>query len=244
MKTVFAIVVFGTLLTGCANPNYTREMTRATPTNSRIVSFPEAGVMAQADVGQSMVSTAQKTAVPAIELKTAVEHFGENKGIRFTVVLPAAAYLLAGFDSDRAGSFYEAPQDLVFVVQPSGDQVKVRGGIFIPSDKQKPTEFYWRAGDTGVPMNQQRAGIKYVETTHEQWGKDSFKRELVYSGVSQNTISVLYREFKDDMARPAFSQDLKYDLSQGKVIGYRGARFEVIKADNLQIQYRVLKNLD
>ena len=77
-----------------------------------------------------------------------------------------------------------------------------------------------------------------------EWRADSFKRELVYSGVSQNTISILYREFSDNMARPAFSQDLKYDLSQGKEIGFKGARFEVTKASNTGIVYKVLKALD
>ena len=46
------------------------------------------------------------------------------------------------------------------------------------------------------------------------------------------------------MARPAFTEDLKYDLSQGDVIGYKGARFKIITANNLSIRYMVLKPLD
>jgi hypothetical protein len=46
------------------------------------------------------------------------------------------------------------------------------------------------------------------------------------------------------MARPAFSQELKYDLAQGTAIGYKGARFEVIRANNTGISYKVLKSLD
>ena len=46
------------------------------------------------------------------------------------------------------------------------------------------------------------------------------------------------------MARPAFSQELKYDLGEGQVIGFKGARFEVVKATNLGITYRVLRHLD
>jgi hypothetical protein len=85
-------------------------------------------------------------------------------------------------------------------------------------------------------------GITY--TTYEEWDTNSFKRELVYSGVSQNTISILYREFKHDIARPAFSQELKYDLAQGNEIGFRGARFLVLKAGNTSIRYKVLRALD
>ena len=55
---------------------------------------------------------------------------------------------------------------------------------------------------------------------------------------------ILYREFFDNIARPAFSQEYKYDLSKGTSIGYRGARFEIIKATNTELVYKVIKALD
>jgi hypothetical protein len=54
---------------------------------------------------------------------------------------------------------------------------------------------------------------------------------------------VVYREFKNSFARPAFTQELKYDLSQDRVIGYQGARFEVLNAGNTEITYKVLSLL-
>lgn len=36
--------------------------------------------------------------------------------------------------------------------------------------------------------------------------KGSFKQELIYNGKSKDTIKINHREFKDDMARPAFYQ--------------------------------------
>jgi hypothetical protein len=61
--------------------------------------------------------------------------------------------------------------------------------------------------------------------------------------VSQNTLTLVYREFKDNLARPAFTQELKYDLSQNRIIGYKGARFEVVDAGNTMITYKVLSPL-
>ena len=46
-----------------------------------------------------------------------------------------------------------------------------------------------------------------------------------------------------DLARPAFSQELRYDLKDGDEIGYKGARFKVIKANNVSIKYKVTKHL-
>jgi len=86
--------------------------------------------------------------------------------------------------------------------------------------------------------------IDVTKTTFEVWGKDSLKKELIYGGLAQKTISISYREFSDGTARPAFTQDLKYDLSEGDVIGFRGSRFKVHKATNTSITYTVLKPLD
>ena len=61
--------------------------------------------------------------------------------------------------------------------------------------------------------------------------------------MSQNTVTLVYREFKDSFARPAFTQELKYDLSQDRVIGYKGARFEVVNAGNTEITYKVISPL-
>jgi hypothetical protein len=80
--------------------------------------------------------------------------------------------------------------------------------------------------------------------TVESWGVNSFKRELIYGGLSDNTVSISHREFSDGTARPAFTQDLEYDLSESKVIGFRSARFEVAKASNTVLKYKVLKPLD
>jgi hypothetical protein len=74
-------------------------------------------------------------------------------------------------------------------------------------------------------------------------GDNSFKRELVYSGVSQGTITLLYREFKNEFARPAFSQEVRFDLKEGDEIGFKGARFKVKKASNLGLTYSVERHL-
>jgi hypothetical protein len=50
----------------------------------------------------------------------------------------------------------------------------------------------------------------------------------------------LYREYARDTARPAFSQEVEYDLSEGNVIGFKGARVEVLEATNFFTRYKVL----
>lgn len=70
--------------------------------------------------------------------------------------------------------------------------------------------------------------------------KGSFVAELVYSGLSQNTIRIAYREYKDDLARPAFYQELTYDLNESRTILFRTISLEIIEATNSYLKYRVI----
>ncbi len=73
-------------------------------------------------------------------------------------------------------------------------------------------------------------------------GETGFHQTLLYNGRVGDKINIGYREFSNDMARPAFNNDVEYDLSASAVIGYKGASIEIIKADNSSITYRVLRS--
>lgn len=49
----------------------------------------------------------------------------------------------------------------------------------------------------------------------------------------------LYREYTSDILRTPFSQEVQYDLKDGAVIEFKGARIEVLDATNTKIKYRV-----
>ena len=65
----------------------------------------------------------------------------------------------------------------------------------------------------------------------------------LYQGVSKGTIKLSVREFLDDMARPAFTQDIPYDLEVDgtAVVVFQGLRIMVLKATGTSIQYIVEK---
>lgn len=75
-------------------------------------------------------------------------------------------------------------------------------------------------------------------------GDNSFQQTLIYSGRVGEKVNVGYREFSSNMARPAFNNDVEYDLSESRVIGYRGAELEIIEATNRSITYRVIRNFN
>ncbi len=69
----------------------------------------------------------------------------------------------------------------------------------------------------------------------------SFKQELIYNGKSKDTLKITYREFKDNLARSAFTQDLTYDMTESNEIGFRGMIIEVVEATNSFIKFIVRK---
>jgi hypothetical protein len=66
--------------------------------------------------------------------------------------------------------------------------------------------------------------------------------ELLYSGVDADTMRINYREYSpDDLARPAFFQDLTYPVGQ-PVVRFRDLRLEILSADSQQVRFRVLED--
>lgn len=73
-------------------------------------------------------------------------------------------------------------------------------------------------------------------------GEKSFKAQIIYSGLTGNTLKSVYREFADDYARPAFSQELQYNLDESKIIAYKSIRIEIVKATNTLVEYKVISD--
>lgn len=87
--------------------------------------------------------------------------------------------------------------------------------------------------------------VEYKLTpTASTYTEDSFKYQALYQGRIDNKIKISFREFKDDMARPAFTQDIEYQLDKdgGTLVGFKGLRIKVIKATNTDITYSVIQD--
>ncbi|WP_183407445.1 hypothetical protein [Massilia aurea] len=72
------------------------------------------------------------------------------------------------------------------------------------------------------------------------YSRSSNQQTLIYSGRIGSRVTLGYREFANDFARPAFSNDVDYDVAESRILGYKGARIEVIDATNTEITYKVL----
>lgn len=88
------------------------------------------------------------------------------------------------------------------------------------------------------------APLRYEEAIDLDRTK-GFRRELLYDGLAGGVVRLGYREFIDNMARPAFQQDLTYTLEpEGPTdAAFRGARIRIHRASNQEISYEVVASL-
>lgn len=100
--------------------------------------------------------------------------------------------------------------------------------IIIPANEIYPRQ--WE-----IP---QKDVLKNTKMTME----GTFKQELIYNGKQKDTLRLTYREFKDDFARAAFTQDLTYDLTESKTIGFKKMKIDVIEATNSYIKFKVIES--
>lgn len=227
MKKLLALtMVMG--LVGCATPSYNYQ---PQVTN---ISNPPLNQIATAYVGESLLEQGKAIQADGIKLdsKQALDKakmalsagtyikIGENDKQEF--YLPHK-----GSDSGRVEKVSLLSFDPTFLQSIVVD--KNTGKVSLISSNVKSYD-----GDV----------INFTKTKISIKDTNSFQQTLIYNGKVGNKINIGYREFSGDLARPAFTNSVEYDLNESKVIGYKGARLEVISADNQSIKYKVLQNFN
>ena len=214
MKNIFAILISG-LLFGCATVQY-----NGGQTFKKFIDVPKAGEVTTAFVGDHMV---QKGYI--VEEKVLVVEKLIDGGY---YDIPPNEYKQIGYDevdeffssSGIKESLWADPDEALAVEIGQNKTIRVisiYGGEY-------PYE--------GEFSLQKRLAAR----------SNSFQQTLIYNGRIGNKINIGYRELSNDYARPAFNNDVEYDLSASNIIGYKGAKIEVIEADNSSITYKLLRN--
>jgi hypothetical protein len=71
---------------------------------------------------------------------------------------------------------------------------------------------------------------------------DSFKKIILFQGATSDTLRFSYREFKDDMARPAFTEELTIlRESFPFMVLVKNLQIEVLGVSGMGLRYRVVK---
>lgn len=214
MKIILAIVIT-ILITGCTTVRY-----NGTDKFVKEVDYPEVGKEITVYVGDHMVQKGTVTEESILVVNKTID------GALYDI--PAKLYPQIGYDQEQ--DFYSATG-------------VVRGGLSDPiqalaikrvenAELCVVTVFGGSACYEGEFQRKKQLSEK----------GNSFQQTLIYSGRVGDKINIGYREFSNNTARPAFNNDVEYDLSSSKTIGYKGAQIEVIRANNSSITYKLIRN--
>ena len=225
MKKVLISLLVCILLSGCATPKYNyRPMIMQ-------ISEPPLSSIITVQIGDTMLKQGKYSEHDALYIKrdTKIGVFG-------SYTFTPGYYLKQG--EDDKSEFYlpsHGPDSGQVLQAALADPFQV-----IRLDKKTGQ----LCGVTAFNMEVCTSDTDYEKKKYPIATADSFQQTLIYSGKVGNKINIGYREFSNDLARPAFNNDVEYDLSESKIIGYKGARIEVIEATNEYIKYKVIQNFN
>ena len=242
MKKLILFSMLALILGGCQTTGTKIRIDRSTALTGleqKQENFPELDIIVLVTPGESLIYSYLVTKQQGINLLETIKHDGKFNGFTNTYIVESGDLPMMAKNS--TGVFYGGEMKLRQVVSASNTNQLVRGGIFIPNSSTDNHSIFIDNISTAIePLGRK---VKYELSEIVTVSEKDFKQELIYTGKSGNNINIEYREFKGNMARPAFSQSLTYDISKDKIIGFRGAQFEVLEATNSFIKYKAVKHI-
>lgn len=225
-KNLTLLALTSLMLAGCATPKFNY---RAIAVD---VSEPPLNVRVTKSIGEEMVKQGKLARVEVLSVQKSVKpHWGitVNPGTyNITGTDDEADYFDLGGNGEGAGFV-----DKSWAVDP------LRALMV-----KKDSKAICAITIFGVAACSDSETTSYSKQARAVLLKDSIQQTLIYSGRLGNRIKLGYREFSRNYARPAFNNDVEYDLSVSKQIGYKGALIEVVEATNTHITYIVRRNFN
>ena len=217
MKKSLLLLMIALTVTGCTTVQYNGAATKI-----ELISVPEIGVVVSASIGDDLLAKGRMVTENILVVHNAVD------GVAFNI--PPKSYLQIGHDSEQ--EFYSS----VGVTQnPFADPHQALAVSLISEEEPEICVITVFGGSTCYKAS-------FSKNTQVSREGNSFQQTLIYSGRVGDKINVGYRESSSNFARPAFNNDVEYDLSESNTISYKGAQIEIIEAGNNSITYRVIAN--
>lgn len=220
MKTAFIALLFCSLLVGC------QTFQPYSDVNETDFSIPPLNTETTVSLGESMLAQGHYETGLAVRVISDI-------GV-MPVFVPKGTYFANGvrptFDQNgkQVGNVYRFTENLNFYGRP----------IWIEYNNAKE-EFRLKTSGGSKVITE----CELVPSAKKITDK-SFQQTLIYLGKTGNTLKFGYRESYQDFARPAFSNEITYDLNDSNIIGYKKAKLQVISATNSEITYKVLSYFD
>jgi len=227
----FSILTTLLILSGCASKLPTKIISDVSTIN-----LPALNQEAEVEIGDTLLEKSIAYTYDGLELFSTISDGGYAREYIMT------PHKLPYIKKDKNGDkYFEASSNNYYVDDKTfGQRVPLyKEFLILKTDGSLDLTGYFdltSADPVATPNPNFRVG-KLVDIS-----QPSFKQELIYNGKSGSTLKFMYREFSKDLARPSFSQEVNYDLAESNIVGFKGARIEILNATNTKIEYKVLKS--
>ncbi|WP_392340655.1 hypothetical protein [Moritella marina] len=216
MSRLLVIASFCIFTTGCISPNnflpWKYQPLNNYRTKGANYTLPTTGTVNVSRLGDMMLEQGYKYTKEVVVLPYTVTFSGIPYG--------------GGMEFDRIGS---DSKRIHFI------RLDLRKWFYV----DRETGFFCENANVDKP---QCTSYKVDITKQQLTSNPGTSKTLIYNGKIDNTLNISYREFSGNIARPAFYSDIKYDLDESRIVSYKGATLEIIKANNREIEYKVISN--
>lgn len=188
---------------------------------------PEIGTAAVASVGDPVYEKSHYSTLPAYVVddsfsgKNVFAHVIVTRGDRF-MAIPSKAKLKA-CRSPTIEAFKSRLYNAC-LYDDDGDGAFDRfGGNEVQGGKKLPRPIPYRSSE-------------FVQAT-----ADALKQTVIYLGATKDTLRLSYREFVNDMARPAFTEEYTFPLRETypQPVSFKGVKLSVTAVDGEGLHYTV-----
>ena len=225
-NTFFLMIATLILVSGCAT-----QKTIIAPSLT-IIDMPKLGEERTSELGETLVEKGKVYTYDGVRLENTVSA-GDGFILKKFTLQPCSMKANM-YDDDR---IYYTTDKLEVYDALLGTHMQI-GGLAISKSESKQISFHTNGIAVLTPSPEPI--LTKVKITDLE--RPNFRQELIYNGRSGDTLKFLYREYTSEILRAPFSQDVQYDLKDGKTIGFKGARLEIIDATNIKLKYRVLSS--
>lgn len=201
------------------------------PMNTRRYNNKEVGGVFSSEIGESLITTGKEYFQKAYKITQRPDNRFKVSFYPFEV---SVGEILPLKEEKRDYDLYYSD------LKPNGSSPYAVGIAY-----NRKTGLYsaFAKGPTGFSVKEVE-GLKAEPAEYIESCEECFKKEFVYNGKSGNTFKFVYREYINNMARPALAQDIQYDLVDGNIVGIKGLRIEIISTNNTTIEYKILSDFN
>ena len=106
--------------------------------------------------------------------------------------------------------------------------------LLIDNDSDGKFDKYWYSG-----LGEKKFKTPIFVDWEQSNRSSGYRRELIYQGRDGDNLKLFYREFTDDFRRPAYDQEVQYDLSESDSIQFKGLTISIQEANNEFLIYTI-----